>query len=210
MSQPRRIAAFAAAALLAWHGAAAAQDLASTIRVAPTRTLTTLMRGGPGSFMYNRGGGNLHAGVDIVANQSTMDRDAYRVMAAGNGRVAYARLNGGEESGYGYTVVVDHGNGVYTQYSHLATNASRGLVKVGDEVHAGDVIGYLADLATGELSSGNVRADVVAQYDRIQLHLEVFQAPAGRTSAGALAPLKAGSTLLDSTGRLRELGYASF
>lgn len=203
-------AVLCAAALAISEVQAQNPDIGTAIRVTPTVTGTTLLRGGPGAYLHNRGGGKLHSGVDIVANQSSQDRSTYRVMASGDGVVAYARVNGGEDQGYGYTVVVDHGTGLYTQYSHLATNASLNLVRVGDPVRAGDVIGYLADLSAGELSSGNVRADVVAQYDKIQLHFEVFRAPTGRTSTAALGTLKTGSTLIDPTGRLVQLGYASF
>lgn len=118
--------------LLVYRPDIAAQEPSATIRMPPTPTNSTLLRGGPGAYLHNRGGGKLHSGVDIVANQSTEDRSAYRVMAVSDGKVAYARINGGDETGYGYTIVIDHENGVYTQYSHLATVASSGLVSVGD------------------------------------------------------------------------------
>jgi murein DD-endopeptidase MepM/ murein hydrolase activator NlpD len=180
------------------------------IKVPPTRTDKTLMRGAVGAFGANRGGGNSHAGVDIVANQSSTDKEIYAVFAIENGKVAYARLNGSDETGYGYTVVIDHGNNQYSQYSHLATRASENLVKVGDNISRGQKIGYLADLLNNEKSSGNVRSDVVMQYDKIQLHFECFSAPSGRVSNSSLAILKAQSILINPTQRLVSFGYSSF
>jgi hypothetical protein len=182
------------------------QVLAST----PTDKSATLLRGGPGAFGAPRGNGATHAGVDLVANKSSSDKSIYRVMAPSDATVAYARLNGSETTGYGYTLILDHRNGVYTLYAHLAINASKALVKRGNRVHQGQVIGYLADLTNNERSSGNVRADVVKPYDKIQLHLESFNAPSGRSSDGSIEPIKRGATLIDPTLRLKALGYQSY
>ena len=182
------------------------------IQVAPTDIRYSLLRGGPGAFGANRGGGKKHAGVDIVANQSNPDKETYLVKAVHAGTVAYARMNGTDETDYGYTVIIDHGTGVYTQYSHLAFITSSGMVKLGDVVSAGTTIGYMANLSLTppEKSSGNVRADVVRPYDKIQLHFEVFQAEAGRTSTGAIGPIKKEYTLIDPTNAVLSLGYQSF
>jgi Peptidase family M23 len=180
------------------------------ITIAPTMTSTSLLRGGPGAFGAPRGGSATHQGVDIVANQSSIDKTIYQVRATATGLVAYAQINGSATTGYGYTVVVDHGNGFYTLYAHLAINASSGLATVGQSVNQGDIIGYLADLANGEKSSGNVLASVVAQYDKIQLHIECFETTPGLSSTTTLALIKKGSTLDDPTSRLASLGYQSF
>jgi murein DD-endopeptidase MepM/ murein hydrolase activator NlpD len=180
------------------------------IQTTPTKLMSTLMRGGPGAFGAPRDAGAKHQGVDLVANQNSMDKSTYEVYATASGKVAYARLNGTDETGYGYTVILDHQNDFYTQYSHLAVAPSQGLVAVGDEVNAGQVIGYLADLTVGEMSSGNVRADVVQPYDKIQLHFECFEEPTGRRSEAGIAPIKANYTLDDPTSRLTDLGYQSF
>ncbi|UGY02529.1 murein hydrolase activator EnvC family protein [Bradyrhizobium quebecense] len=180
------------------------------IAITPTLKTSTLLRAGPGSFGASRGAGHSHQGVDIVANQSAADKSVYQVRATSDGTVAYCQINGSASTGYGYTVVVDHQNGFYTLYAHLAINASRGLVTLGQAVAQGDIIGYLADLANGEKSSGNVLADVVAPYDKIQLHIECFEAPQGRSSTGTLKDIKDGCTLDDPTLRLQALGYQSF
>jgi len=67
-----------------------------------------------------------HAGTDV--------RLAYgqNVQAVSPGRVQSV----GERSGYGLTVVIDHGNGLETRYAHL----SGASVREGDRVEAGQVV----------------------------------------------------------------------
>ncbi len=175
----------------------------------PTRLDTTQLRGGSGAYAAPRAGGKRHSGVDIVANQSSIDRSAYEVYAVHAGKIAYARTNESEDGGYGYTLVIDHGDGFYTLYAHLARFASAGLPppKVGDPVRAGDRIGYIADLSSGELSSGNAKAKSVASADKIQLHLEVFTAPPGRDSTESLESVKKGGSSVDPTPALQAAGY---
>jgi murein DD-endopeptidase MepM/ murein hydrolase activator NlpD len=174
----------------------------------PTDTSKSMLRGHEGLFGAPRGGGKTHAGVDIVANQSSNDKNYYRVTAVADGTVAYAMTNGeGPGEGYGYTVIIDHQNGTYTLYAHLATIASSGLVKVGDTISRGTLIGYMADLANNEGSSGNVIAKSVPAYDKIQVHFEEFNAPAGRTSTGPIASIKQGGTIIDPTVDLKTHGY---
>ena len=180
------------------------------IAVTPTLTTTTLLRGSAGAFGAPRDGGTTHQGVDIVANQSSNDKSIYQVRATAAGKIAYVQINGTTTTGYGYTVVIDHQNGFYTLYAHLAVQASSGLVTLGQNVTQGAVIAYLADLQNGEKSSGNVLAAVVGPYDKIQLHIECFEAPTGRSSTTTLVPIKQGCTLDDPTARLMALGYQSF
>ena len=182
-------------------------DLPSTIEKAPTDKTSTQFRGGAGVFGAPRADGKTHSGVDIVANQSSTDKNLYRVMAVKGGTVAYARTNGAAAEGYGYTLVVDHGDGFYSLYAHLATNASKDLVKLGDNITAGQVIGYMFDPETGETSSGNAQSESVAAWDRMQIHFELIKAPKGRTSTGGLGPIKADATVVDPTSRLRDFGY---
>jgi len=72
------------------------------------------------------GRAQFHAGTDI--------RLAYghEVQAVAPGRVASV----GERSGYGLTVVIDHGRGLETRYAHL----SQASVKAGDVVDSGQVV----------------------------------------------------------------------
>jgi murein DD-endopeptidase MepM/ murein hydrolase activator NlpD len=74
------------------------------------------------------GEGAFHAGMDIASRYG----DAVRATA--DGVVSEA---GGERSGYGRLVVIDHGFGVSTWYGHLSAFKTQ----VGMHVKAGDVIG---------------------------------------------------------------------
>jgi murein DD-endopeptidase MepM/ murein hydrolase activator NlpD len=67
-----------------------------------------------------------HAGIDIAAPAGT------HITAPAAGRVKFS----GKKFGYGYTVEVDHGNGVITRYAHCRSL----MVRAGDEVAAGAVI----------------------------------------------------------------------
>ncbi len=69
-----------------------------------------------------------HYGIDIAAKQGTM------IKSSGSGTVTLA-----EDDLYytGGTVIMDHGHGISTIYSHLENV----LVSVGDKINKGDVIG---------------------------------------------------------------------
>ena len=69
-----------------------------------------------------------HYGIDIAAKQGTM------IKSSGSGTVTMA-----EDDLYytGGTIIMDHGHGVSTIYSHLENV----LVSVGDEINQGDIIG---------------------------------------------------------------------
>ena len=69
-----------------------------------------------------------HYGIDIAAKQGTM------IKSSGSGIVTMA-----EDDLYytGGTIIMDHGHGISTIYSHLETV----LVSVGDKINKGDIIG---------------------------------------------------------------------
>jgi murein DD-endopeptidase MepM/ murein hydrolase activator NlpD len=69
-----------------------------------------------------------HYGIDIAAKQGTM------IKSSGTGVVTMA-----EDDLYytGGTVIMDHGHGISTIYSHLENV----LVSVGDRINQGDIIG---------------------------------------------------------------------
>ena len=76
--------------------------------------------------------------LDHFVNHDGIDFGALRgepVLAAGDGVVAFA----GHWTGYGETVIVDHGGGVTTIYAHLASIQ----VSEGDEVLGGDRVGIV-------------------------------------------------------------------
>ncbi|MDW6026566.1 peptidoglycan DD-metalloendopeptidase family protein [Mesorhizobium sp. BAC0120] len=90
----------------------------------------------------------IHKGVDWGAPVGTP------VMAAFDGKIAFA----GDGQGYGNVVKIDHGGGKATAYAHMSRLADG--IKVGVEVKAGDVIGYVG---TSGLSTGP------------HLHFELYQ-----------------------------------
>jgi len=69
-----------------------------------------------------------HYGIDIAAKKGTM------IKSSGSGTVTMA-----EDDLYytGGTIIMDHGHGISTIYSHLETI----IVSVGDKVNQGDIIG---------------------------------------------------------------------
>ena len=72
---------------------------------------------------------SLHTGTDIPAPSGT------KIAAAGDGVVIYSGWYGA----YGNTVIIDHGGGYSTLYGHQ----SRVAASEGDQVKAGEVIGYV-------------------------------------------------------------------
>jgi len=79
-----------------------------------------------------------HKGVDYAARTGTP------IMAAGDGRIELA----GWKSGYGKTVIINHGQGRSTLYGHMSTI---GKLKRGQFVSQGSIIGRVGStgLATG-------------------------------------------------------------
>ncbi|BCJ91091.1 membrane protein [Terrihabitans soli] len=75
------------------------------------------------------GGLAFHSGVDLEAAPGAPAR------ATASGTVTSAEWNGG----YGLMVEVKHDHGYSTRYAHL----SRIAVKTGDEIEAGDVVGFV-------------------------------------------------------------------
>jgi murein DD-endopeptidase MepM/ murein hydrolase activator NlpD len=76
-----------------------------------------------------------HEGVDYGAGRGTP------IHAAGEGRIKFA----GWQSGYGRTVIVDHGKGYTTLYAHMSRF---GKYDRGERVAQGSVIGYVGSSGT--------------------------------------------------------------
>jgi murein DD-endopeptidase MepM/ murein hydrolase activator NlpD len=91
-----------------------------------------------------------HTGVDIASDRGTP------VKAVADGFISDVR----DDSYYGITVVVDHGNGLQTLYRNLA---STDTVAVNQKIKQGEVIG----------SIGNTAADESAE--QAHLHFEVLK-----------------------------------
>jgi len=76
-----------------------------------------------------------HRGVDYAAPRGTP------IMAAGDGRVIFR----GTKSGYGKTVILQHGGNITTLYAHMSNFAAK--APMGARVRQGEVIGFVG--ATG-------------------------------------------------------------
>lgn len=90
----------------------------------------------------------IHAnnGVDLAAPTGTP------IVAAASGKVIFARV--GYNGGYGNMTIVRHSNGTETLYAHQ----SKIIVKVGDQVSQGEVIGYVG--STGRSTGPHLHYEV--------------------------------------------------
>jgi murein DD-endopeptidase MepM/ murein hydrolase activator NlpD len=82
------------------------------------------------SGFNSRRGRRIHGAVDIVARRGTP------IAAVADGIVSVAANGGRDFAGYGKTVILDHGNGLFTLYAHCDTI----LVKMGQRVKQGEYI----------------------------------------------------------------------
>lgn len=102
------------------------------------------------TYSGSRTGNSIHDGVDLAVPANTP------VRATARGRVVLSEF----QTVRGNLVILDHGLGVHSAYFHHARN----LVKVGDTVNQGDIIGLAG---TSGLSTG------------VHLHWEVRIGPVG-------------------------------
>ena len=86
----------------------------------------------------------MHTGMDFSAPRGTP------IYATGNGKVKSTK----RKSGYGKTCVVDHGFGYKTLYGHM----SKIIVKRGQKVKRGEIIGYVG--STGTSTSPHLHYEV--------------------------------------------------
>ncbi len=86
---------------------------------------------------YGTRNGKLHKGLDI--SQSGIRGQA--IIASDGGRVVEANSTNWWGQGYGYSVVIDHGNGYRTRYAHC----EKINVKVGQKVAQGQIIGWVGN-----------------------------------------------------------------
>jgi murein DD-endopeptidase MepM/ murein hydrolase activator NlpD len=93
---------------------------------------------------YGMRWGQLHGGCDLAAPEGT----PYKAVHAGT--VTLASWWGG----FGNAIVIDHGDGIETIYGH----SSKLLVKVGQKVNAGDVIGEVGN--TGHSFGSHLHMEV--------------------------------------------------
>jgi murein DD-endopeptidase MepM/ murein hydrolase activator NlpD len=86
-----------------------------------------------------------HNGVDLGSNYKD------EVLSTGDGKVIHVDM----ASDYGRNIIVDHGMGLQTRYAHLA----RFMVKEGDKVERGSVIGQLG--CSGRCTGPHVHYEVL-------------------------------------------------
>ncbi|MDA5635799.1 MULTISPECIES: M23 family metallopeptidase [Rhizobium/Agrobacterium group] len=108
---------------------------------APGRTITSRFGNRMDPFL---GRPALHTGIDFRAETGA------DVKATGAGKVTVAENSGG----YGNMVEIDHGQGVSTRFGHLSAI----LVRAGDKVEAGDIIGRAG--STGRSTGPHVHYEV--------------------------------------------------
>jgi len=120
-----------------------------------TATIATASRGGDGALNWPVSGkitspygyrsSGFHNGLDLGAKYGTP------VVAAAGGKVTLASYSGG----YGYCVLIDHGNGMKTRYAHL----SKISVKVGETVLRGEQVGLIG--STGNSTGPHLHFEVI-------------------------------------------------
>ncbi|WP_345536509.1 M23 family metallopeptidase [Phytohabitans rumicis] len=123
--------------------AAAAPKATTTTKAAPA--WVSPMPGAGTTSCFGMRWGVLHAGIDLAADAGTP------IHAAGAGTVVGA---GWLYTGYGISVVIDHGNGYLTHYAHQ----SKVAVQAGQKVVAGQLIGY--EGSTGDSTGPHLHFEV--------------------------------------------------
>lgn len=88
-----------------------------------------------------------HKGIDIA------NKDAPNILAADAGKVIVAGWP--DNFGYGNRVIIDHGNGYWTLYAHMA----RVYVSAGQTVRRGDAIGKMG--STGRSTGTHLHFEVI-------------------------------------------------
>jgi murein DD-endopeptidase MepM/ murein hydrolase activator NlpD len=136
-------------------GSGAVPSLGYPINQAPIEVSPFGMR-----YSESRGAWRMHTGIDLIVTEGTP------VLAAAKGSVVLVD----EVSGYGLTVVVDHGDGWQTLYAHLFEIA----VQPGEQVHRGQPLGRVGE--SGRASTPH-------------LHFEIRQRRGGRVMALDPAPI---------------------
>ncbi|OZU89038.1 hypothetical protein CIL03_08450 [Virgibacillus indicus] len=109
------------------------------------------------SSVFGQRWGRLHAGIDIAApgiygQPAVAFRSGTVIVSELNGTIGGGLENG---SGYGYMVVIDHGDGTKTRYAHLAQKG----IPVGSEVKAGERIGVIG--STGHSSGPHLHFEIL-------------------------------------------------
>jgi murein DD-endopeptidase MepM/ murein hydrolase activator NlpD len=180
--------------------------------------------------------------LECLGSTAKFPPEAFHVYAVAPGRVAYARFNSGcvqgtkgcdyFEKGLGLTVIIEHDAGIYSLYAHLAQNTKQNacypaaikdagqtmLVKVGQTVEAGQLIGYLGQLTSLTKPDADKydgpTGNALRTQQPVQLHFELFKAAAGASTKEAfqiseIVP-KAQRGQIDPTVFIKQLGVKGY
>lgn len=93
-----------------------------------------------------------HAGIDIGSSAVGKNINGAAIVASGDGKVIFA----GSRSGYGNTVMIDHGNGVVTLYAHIQSGGIK--VSNGQRVSKRDPIAAVG--STGNSTGPHLHFEV--------------------------------------------------
>ena len=143
--RPADPSASATASSAAPDASAAAAEPAPVAEAARRLDWVSPMPGTPLSSCFGSRWGSFHAGIDFAGAAGTP------IHAVGSGTVFGA---GWLYSGYGISIVIDHGNGLFTHYAHL----SQVFVVEGQPVNVGDVIGL--EGSTGDSTGPHLHFEV--------------------------------------------------
>ncbi len=97
-------------------------------------------------------GRSYHGGIDIVLGYGSSAGIPVVASASGTVIVAYSGW-----SGYGHTVVINHGNGITTRYAHMYPGSL--TVRTGDRVYQGQQIGRIG--STGNSTGPHLHFEVL-------------------------------------------------
>ena len=114
-------------------------------KTAATGKLSRPVRGAIISSNYGMRRGRMHKGVDFAAKKGTP------ILAADGGTITWA---GWKSGGWGYLVIINHGNGLETYYAHN----SKVMVSVGQKVYKGQQIAKMG--STGNSSGPHCHFEV--------------------------------------------------
>lgn len=155
----------AASAPMLHHGAHAALNIACILPRSSVSSMSAFMQVDPhemikarkmvwptDGFIYSAfnatRGRKRHGAIDIVNKKGTP------IVAAAGGTVSIVANGGKGFSGYGKVVIIDHGKGIHTLYSHC----DRITVKIGQNVGQGELIATMG--RTGRASTDHLHFEV--------------------------------------------------
>ncbi len=99
-----------------------------------------------------------HGGIDIVRSGGGTSGTPVVAAASGTVEVAYSGY-----SGYGHTVVINHGNGIKTRYAHMYPGSI--CVRVGQKVSKGQQIGRIG--STGNSTGPHLHFEVIVNGSKV-------------------------------------------